>query len=82
METRDENENWGLVHTPNGEWICDYNVVFVTAEYANVLQMLAKRQVRKLTIYRESEELFWCYKHEYKTIELSDSEESQSELKN
>ena len=70
METAQENKDWGLVHTPNGEWIYEYNVEFVTDEIGTIYQYLAKKQGKELPLYRISENLFWCYRHQLDSLGL------------
>lgn len=70
METKQANSEWGLVHTPNGEWIYDFNVVYVSKVMAGLAKVLANTQDLKLTVHKESDDLFWCYKHEFEAIDF------------
>ena len=70
METAKENNEWGLVHTINGEWIYEYNVEFVTDEIGTIYQNLARQQGKELPLYRISENLFWCYRCQLNALGL------------
>jgi len=81
METAQEKKDWGLVHTPNGEWIYEYNAVFVPYKYVALLLIKAKRQGKKLAVYRQSKDSFWCYRHQLKALGFGNYKEQRHELK-
>ena len=68
METRSEESKWHLVRNDNGEWISDWNVVFLTKQEARSLQIKARLSGKNLSIQHGYDGELWCYKHEYETL--------------
>ena len=81
METAQEKKDWGLVHTPNGEWIYEYNAVCLSDVEAAVFDVLARQQGKKFTVWQESKKEFLCYRHEFEVIEIPNWNVHQYELK-
>lgn len=61
-------ENYRLIRTDNGEWICMANAVFDTERAFKIYRRIAKGKGFELTINHTDEGEPWCYKHEIELL--------------
>ena len=74
MVTKEQEKRWHLVRNDNGEWISEEHVVYVSALEATLLKIQAAKQGKTLSVQHGWDGLFWCYKHEWESIDYLDKE--------
>ena len=65
MKTKEDNKEWYLIHTDNGEWISDEYVEYLSPKDAALLK---EKYGESISIQHGHEGGFWCYKHELQSL--------------
>lgn len=66
MKTKEDNKEWHLIHTDNGEWISDEYVEEFSPKEAALLK---EKYGDRISFQHGLEGEYWCYKHELQALQ-------------
>lgn len=64
MTKKAKEQKWYLIHTDNGEWISDDNVVILTKEEVEELKKKSLCKGVEISFQHCYDGLYWCFKHD------------------